>query len=63
MNHRGVEYTVTEVETDLWHWRFQIGQTVTTGRTVTRLRGMASREAQLRIDMELRMPRTLAAEN
>jgi hypothetical protein len=58
MNHRGIDYTV-KVESDLWHWQFRIGDAVTTGKITTRLKGMASRKAQLRIDSELRTARDL----
>lgn len=61
MNRRGVEFSLMQVEPDLWQWRFQIGETVTTGKTRTRLKGMAAHKAQQRIDIELRKPRELAA--
>ena len=59
MNHRGVDYTVIQVESDLWHWQFRIGEAVTTGKIATRLKGMASRKAQLRIDTKLKTARDL----
>lgn len=59
MNRRGVEFTLVQVESDLWQWQFQIGETVTTGRTKTKLKGMAAHRARQRIDIELRKPRDL----
>jgi hypothetical protein len=59
MNRRGIEFTLVQVEPDLWQWQFRIGETVTTGKTKTKLRGMAARRAQLRIDRELKKPRDL----
>jgi hypothetical protein len=61
MNRRGIEFTLVQVEPDVWQWQFQIGGTVTTGRTQTRLKGMAVHRVQQRIDIELRKPRDLAA--
>ena len=53
MNRRGIEFTLLQVEPELWQWQFRIGQTVTTGTTKTKLKGMAARRVQLRIDREL----------
>jgi hypothetical protein len=36
MNRKGVEFSLKQVETDLWKWQFQIGNTVTTGRPTRR---------------------------
>lgn len=33
MNHKAVEYTLLQVAADRWRWRFQIGETVVTGKT------------------------------
>lgn len=60
MNRKGVEFTVLQVEDDLWQWEFRIDETVTTGKTKTRLKGMAARKAEQRIDRELKKPRDLA---
>ena len=60
MNRKGVEFTLLLIEPGLWKWRFQIGQTVTTGVTKTNLKGMAAHRASDRIDRELREPRSLA---
>jgi hypothetical protein len=35
-----VEFTPTQVEPGLWKWEFQIGETATTEKTKTNLRGM-----------------------
>ena len=59
MNRRGVEFTLTQVEPGLWKWQFQIGETVTTGRTHSNLMGMAAHRVQQRIDRELNKPRKL----
>ncbi len=54
MTRKGVEFTVFLIEPGLWKWRFQIGETATTGKTRTKLMGMAARRAELRIDGALR---------
>lgn len=59
MNRRGIEFTLMQVEPDLWQWQFRIGNTVTTGKTKTTLKGMAERRAQIRIDRELNKPHDL----
>ena len=59
MNRRGVEYTLMQVEPGSWKWRFQIGETVTAGKTKTKLEGMAARRVQQRIDRELKKSRYL----
>jgi hypothetical protein len=61
MNRRGVEFTVRQVEPGLWRWQFQIGETVTTGRTHSNLMGMVAHRVQKRIDRELNKPRKLAS--
>lgn len=60
MNRRGVEFTLVQIEPRVWQWRFQIGETVSTGRTQTSLMGLAARRVQERIDRELRKPQNLA---
>ncbi len=38
MIHKGIEYSVAAtVEPDVWQWQFQIGESIRTGRTKTRL--------------------------
>jgi len=59
MNRRGIEVSLMQLEPDLWQWQFRIGETLTTGKTRTKLRGMAARKAQMRIDHELKKPRNL----
>lgn len=53
--HKGVEYTVTATaDPEVWEWRFQIGETVKTGKTQTRLAALAIRRVQSKIDAALR---------
>jgi hypothetical protein len=53
--YKDVEYTVVATaEPDIWEWRFQIGDTVKTGRTQTRLAALAARRVQSKIDAALR---------
>ena len=47
MNRKGVEFTLLLIEPGLWKWRFQIGETVTTGTTETNLKGMAAHRAAI----------------
>ena len=54
MNHRDVEYSIARAEPGFWNWRFQIDDTVTTGRAETNLAGMAAHRVRQRIDRELR---------
>ena len=64
MNRKGVEFTVSQVDEDCWNWRFQIGQigqTVRTGSTQTRLMGMAAHRVQQKIDRELKEARDLTS--
>jgi hypothetical protein len=59
MSRKGVEFTLLLIKPGLWEWRFQIGETVTTGTTETNLKGMAAHRASDRIDREPREPRSL----
>jgi hypothetical protein len=61
MEHRGVEFTVTPVEPGLWKWRFQTGEAVKTGKTKSKLLGLAARRVQYVIDRELSKSRKLAS--
>ena len=61
MNRRGVEFTLSQVDEDWWNWRFQIGETVRTGSTQTRLMGMAAHRVQQKIDRELKEARDLTS--
>jgi hypothetical protein len=55
MMHKGVEYTVTLTSMpSIWKWQFQIGETVKTGKTETKINLLAIRRVQLRIDRELK---------
>ena len=54
MLRKGVEFTVLLIEPGLWQWRFQIGKTVTKGKTHTNLEGLAARRVESRIDGALR---------
>jgi hypothetical protein len=55
MVHRGIEYTVALTTVpSIWKWQFQIGDTIKTGRTETRIDLLAIRRVQLRIDRELK---------
>lgn len=54
MTRRGIEFTLMQLQPGLWQWQFRIGQAVTTGETRTKLKGMAARRAQQRIDRELK---------
>ena len=60
MNRRGVEFTLVQIEPGVWQWRFQIGETVSTGKTQASLMGLAVRRVGQRIDRELRKLRNLA---
>ena len=59
MNRKGIEYVVEQIEPGLWKWKFQVGKTVNTGKTRSRLIGMAAYRVQQRIDRELKKPRDL----
>jgi hypothetical protein len=55
MVHKGVEYTITRTELPgIWKWQFRIGELVRSGKTEARLRLLAMRRVQLRIDRELK---------
>ena len=55
MIHKGIEYSVAAtVEPDVWQWQFQIGESIRTGRTKTRLGALAARRVQMKIDAVLR---------
>jgi len=59
MKRRGVEFTLVQIGPRVWRWRFQIGATVSTGKTQTSLMGLAARRVADRIDRELRKPHNL----
>ena len=54
MMHRGVEYSVTPLAAGVWQWQFRIGDAVISGKTETRIRLLAIRRVQLRIDREIK---------
>ncbi len=55
MMHKGVEYTVAVTAVpSIWRWQFQIGQTVKTGKTETKINLLPIHRVQLRIDRELK---------
>ena len=58
-NRRGIEFALLQVEPGLWQWQFRIGETVRTGKTKTKLKEMAARRVQQRIDRELKKLRDL----
>jgi len=60
MNRKGVEFTLLLIGPGLWKWSFQIGETISTGKTHTSLLGMAAHRVHRRIDRELSKPRSLA---
>lgn len=57
MKRRGVEFSLMKAQPDLWKWRFQIGETIVSGSTETKLMGLAVRRVQQRIDRELKLHR------
>jgi hypothetical protein len=60
--HKGIQYSVAAtVEPDLWQWQFQIGESVKTGKTKTRLAALAARRVKLKIDAALRASSTSSA--
>jgi hypothetical protein len=55
VNHKGIQYIVTATaEPDVWHWRFQVGDTVRSGTTQTRLAELAARRVRSKIDAALK---------
>ena len=54
MNRKGVEFTLLLIEPGFWRWRFQIGETVTTGKTQTNLAGVAAHRVRQRINRALK---------
>jgi len=61
MNRKGIEFSLLLIEPGLWQWRFQIGETVSTGKTKTNLMGMAARRVNQRIDRVLNERHGLAS--
>jgi hypothetical protein len=53
--YKGVEYSVApSAEPGVWRWQFQIGDSVRTGKTQTRLAALAARRVQAKIDAALK---------
>jgi hypothetical protein len=53
--YKGVQYTLAATaEPDVWRWQFQVGDTVKTGTTRTRLAALAARRVQSKIATVLR---------
>jgi hypothetical protein len=53
--YKGVQFAVAATaEPDVWRWQFQIGDTVRTGKTQTRLAALAARRVQTKIDAALK---------
>jgi hypothetical protein len=60
--HKGIQYSVAAtVEPDVWQWRYQIGDSVRTGKTKTRLGALAARRVQMKIDAALKVSRATSA--
>ena len=60
MNHKGVEYSViATADPEVWEWRFQIGDTVKTGKTQTKLAALAIRRVKTKINAALRAAKSL----
>jgi hypothetical protein len=58
--HRGIQYTIiATAEPDVWEWRYELGDSIKTGRTQTRLAALAARRVRCKIDAALRMPKQL----
>jgi CheY-like chemotaxis protein len=60
MIRKGVEFTLLLSEPGLWKWQFQIGEAASTGKTKTKLMGLAAHRVQQRIDRALRKLKTVA---
>jgi hypothetical protein len=53
--YRDIQYIVTATaEPDVWHWRFQVGDTIRSGTTQTRLAELAARRVRSKIDAALK---------
>ena len=52
--HRDVEYTLTNIEPDLWSWSFEINGKIKNGTTRVRLGLLAERRVRTIIDRELK---------
>ncbi|WP_426440728.1 hypothetical protein [Bradyrhizobium genosp. P] len=52
--HRDIEYTLTNIEPDLWSWTFEINGKIKRGTTRARLGLLAQRRVCIIIDRELK---------
>jgi hypothetical protein len=52
--HRDIEYTLTNIEPDLWSWSFDINGKIKRGTTRARLSLLAQRRVCILIDRELK---------
>jgi len=53
--HRGVQYTIiATAEPDIWEWRYELDNSIKSGRTQTRLAALAARRVRCKIDAALR---------
>lgn len=52
--HRGIEYTLTNIEPDLWSWSFDVNGKTKRGTTRARLDLLAQRRVCTIIDRELK---------
>lgn len=52
--HRDIEYTLSNIEPDLWSWTFEIDGTTKRGTTRARLGLLAQRRVCMLIDRELK---------
>jgi len=52
--HRDIEYTLTNIEPDLWSWSFEIDGKIRRGTTRARLDLLAQRRVCAIIDRELK---------
>ena len=54
MDHKGVEYSIARSAVPgFWNWRFSIGDRIITGKTKTKLAGMAAHRVRVKIDLAL----------
>jgi len=52
--HRDIQYTLTNIEPDLWSWSFEINGKIKHGTTRVRLGLLAERRVRTIIDRELK---------
>jgi hypothetical protein len=60
--YKGVQFlVVATAEPDIWEWRYELDNTVKTGRTQTRLPALAARRVRWKIDAALRAKKSSAS--